>query len=273
MPIWLKGVGRSHSELARILSESNGGKETCFRYRRSHARHELGGADGELIYMETRTPCQVLEISAEGCSLQTEKPFRAGALAPVEVVLSTLGMVLHIGGVVQWVKKEHHMGIHFTHVDSGSKHQVEWLIACLLDRRNVESVKQSISSRRLNPSIGDVLAVELPDTRPAPSDVPETQQAKIAYDHLVHGGEGRLHSQEGGEWPAVLQFSTNRIRLTCALVDLSLEAAPFERPDRQAGKSMILSKWVLKSRVSASCSAVWPRPSTMLAPSVSSSSP
>src|ERR1035441_1862139 len=111
MPIWLKGMGRTNEDLARLLDESNGGEDSYFRYRRLHDRHPLNGAHGELIYMESRTPCQVLEISVGGCSVQTEKPFLPGALAPVEIVLPILEMVLQIGGATQWTKGERRIGI------------------------------------------------------------------------------------------------------------------------------------------------------------------
>ena len=222
MPIWLKGVGRSREELTRILRESNGGKDPYPCYRRSHDRHQLDNAHGELIYMESNTPCQVLEISVGGCSLLAEKPFRPGALAPVEIVLPILGMVLHIGGVTQWVRKERQVGVHFTHVNSDSKQQVECLIDGLIGRRTVESVKESIAFRQLNLLVGDVLAEQPFDIKPAYSALPGTQQMNLAYDRLVHRGEGRLHTRKEGEWPVVFQSPTSRVCCTGAIVDLSL---------------------------------------------------
>jgi hypothetical protein len=222
MLIWLKGVGRNHAELDRILNESRDEGATYFRYRRSRDRHELGDAHGELVYMKTRTPCQVLDLSEDGCAVRTEKPFRPGALAPVEIVLPILGMILHIAGVTQWVKKEHHMGVQFKHADSSSRHQMEALIACLLGQKTVESVKESIASRKLNLSTGDVLAVRPPDAEPATSDWPGMGAPKLAYNSSVHCGEGRLHAPREEEWQAVLVSPDARARFTGALIDLSL---------------------------------------------------
>ena len=221
MSIWLKGTGRTNEELSRILQQSNAANDPFPCYRRSNRRHQLSNAHGELIFMKSKLPCQVLDISAGGCSLRTEKPFRPGALASVEVFLPILGMVLHIGGETQWVKNDRHMGVQFTHVNSGSRYQVECLVDCLRGLRTVEFVKASVASRELALLIGEVLAVQPSDTSPANSHSAATQQAKLGYDPLVHCGEGRFCSLEDDEWLVVLQSPSNGVHFTGAIVDLS----------------------------------------------------
>jgi hypothetical protein len=234
--MWLKGAGRSNAELARLLIESNGGKDTILRHRRAHDRYPLTDAFGTLIYEESKIPCQVLEISVNGCSLLVEKPFRPGALAPVEIVLPILGMVLHIGGVTQWINKERHMGIHFNHVNSGSRHQLESLIACIRGQSSVESVKESIASREVNLALGDVLAVQALETWPETPDSPPKRPAECSYNHRVHAGGARLHVQKEGKWPVVLRSPEDRFNLSGFLVDLSLGGCTVQIERTFAGK-------------------------------------
>lgn len=259
MPIWLKGVGRSSKELSRILNECGGGNDSYYRYRRAHSRHTLTDAYGELVYIEcgveSRFPCQVLEISVGGCSLETEQPFRYGALAPIEVVLPILGMVLHIAGVTQWVKRDSLMGIHFRHANCDSQSQLRSLVDCLLGRRSVESVRESIGSRKLSPAFGDVLAVQSQGLRLASSSLPPLHQSRSVYDRSVHCGEGRLYPADDSDWPVVFHAMANRLCLTGSIVDLSLGGCtiratkpffgdinePIEVQFRIEGRSFLLS--------------------------------
>jgi hypothetical protein len=233
---WLGGTGRSPEDLARLVTESNSGKETPLRYRRSHHRHELANAHGELIYKESVTPCRVIEISAGGCSLETDRPFRPGALAPVEVVLPILGMVLHIGGVTQWMKGERKMGVFFNHVNARSKNQLEGLIACLIQQSSAEFVKTSVASPSLNPLTGDVLAVRPIAPKPVPLEFPEGQEDKGAYDASVHCGDARLRAENEGEWHVAFRSPDNRFRGSGALLDLSLAGCTVQTARMFAGE-------------------------------------
>ena len=216
--VWLKGTGRSKEELAQLIRES-ADNDARHRNHRRHDRHPLTDAHGDLIHQKSRIPCQVLEISLGGCSLQTEKPFHHGALAPVEVVLRILGMVLHIGGTTQWTREQRHIGVRFTHVSFNSEHQLASLIACLAGQKSPEWVKESVASPALNPAIGDVLAVQPPEAPEPPAEAPDEQPP---YDPLVHCGESRLCAEREGEWPIVLSSPDHRFSLTGAIVDQSL---------------------------------------------------
>jgi hypothetical protein len=217
--IWLKGVGRSPEELDRFVRESNNSKDARSRDHRKQQRYVLNNVHGMLIHGESKTPCQALEISQSGCSLQTKKTFRPGALAPVEVVLNLLGMVLHMSGVTQWMKRECQIGVHFNHECPRSEYQLAELISCLAGKRSVESVKEYVASRTPNPWFGDVLAVQIPEAEPEISDLPETP---LPYDRLVHCGKGRLRPRREGEWPVVIRPPDHRFNLEGSLLDLSL---------------------------------------------------
>jgi hypothetical protein len=171
--------------------------------------------------MQSRIPCRVLEISLGGCCLETEKPFRPGALASVELVLPICGMVLRIGGITQWTKKRR-IGTRFTHVNSRSIDQLKGLIACLRGVITAEHLKTSIASSILDPSTGHVLAAQPLDEKPAPPTLPEGQRVEGSYDRLVHCGEGRLRARREDEWLAAIRSPDRRHRHAGALIDLSL---------------------------------------------------
>ena len=236
MLVWLKGAGRSQEDLSRLLSESNENPnpDASQRYRRAHDRQELVDAYGTLVYKDTKIPCHVLELSVGGCSLLTEKPFRPGALAPVELILPILGMILQISGTTQWINKESHMGIQFNHVKPGSAHQIKSLITCRRGQSTPEFVRESIASPRINQTLGDVLAVPDPSATTITPSLPPLRPARGPYDRAIHCGAARLYAQEDDEWPVVFRILGDRFRLTGIIIDLSLEgctihtSAPFE---------------------------------------------
>lgn len=215
--------------MARLVEESNSGSNSGFRNRRSHERHKLTDARGQLLYRCERFPCQVVEISAGGCRLKMERLFRHGALAPVEVVLPLLGMVLHIGGVTQWTKKESQLGIRFTHVSDKSKYQVEALVACLAGKRTAESIKGSITSAKLNQNSGDVLIVQ-------PVVVKPECRVRPSYDKEVHCGEGLVRTPRPGEWQVVCRSPDNRFHLGGDIADLSVRGCTVQTDKEFAGE-------------------------------------
>jgi hypothetical protein len=131
-------------------------------------------------------------------------------------------MILHIGGMTQWMKGERQIGIRFHHVNARSKNQLEGLMACLLGLSTVQSLKESVASVYLNPSTGDVLAARPVDPTPAAPDFPERQREEWPYDSLVHCGQGRLHNQDDCDWPVIFRSPDNRFALSGGLIDLSL---------------------------------------------------
>jgi hypothetical protein len=232
MAIWLGGAGRSEAELARVLSESNGGKARN-QNRRAHERYPLDNARGQLVHRGSKTPCQVLEISLSGCSLETEKPFRHGALAPVELVLPIMDMLLHIGGVTQWMKKDTQIGLRFTHVSFRSKDQLGALIACILGQRTQQSVIEMMVSLKLNQSTGDVLIAKPPEKAP---EQPSLPPGPLPYNAQVHCGEGRILSPKEGEWKVLVQSPDGRYKSSGDFIDLSLGGCTIRSDKQFAGE-------------------------------------
>jgi hypothetical protein len=222
MAVWLKGVGRSHADLARLLSESHGNPDAEFRRRRANDRQGLNHAQGQLVFGNSKIPCLGVEMSVGGCSLLIENPFPPGALAAVEVMLNILGMALHIRGITQWLTKDRRMGIKFVHANDHSKYQVEALIACLRGQLEIEYVKDTVASAHCNLSYGDVLVVQDPKTVPASSMTVERRHTRWKYDPKVHCGAARLHIREEDIWRLEFQSTSSGQPQGGATIDLSL---------------------------------------------------
>jgi len=221
--IWLGGVGRSEADLARLVDEVNSGAVTQTQNRRSHERHMLNDAHGQLIYRGKKTPCQIVEISAGGCRVKVESQFCYGALADIEVVLPILGLVFHIGGVTQWTKKDTELGIRFTHVSLKSKLQVQALIDCLIGKRTTESIIGTITSVKLNQNTGDVLIVQ-----PMAKASLIVHTVRPPYDKLVHCGEGLVRTPKPGEWPVALRSPDGRSHAKGDIADLSMRGCTIQ---------------------------------------------
>jgi hypothetical protein len=223
------------AELLRALAESREARDRRLQKRRASERFPLSDAFGSLVYMGNKTPCQFLNLSETGCAVQTEKPFRPGSLAPVDVILPIFGMILRIGGVTQWTKQEKQIGIRFTHANNRSKTQLLGLISCLLDQSAIENVKRTLASPALNPVAGIVLTVQ----HEKPGGGGSTTVSKIAsgaFDPAVHNAERRIRSRTEGAWKAVLRSLNQRAPLAGPLCDLSLAGCTIQPDPPFAGE-------------------------------------
>jgi hypothetical protein len=223
MPIWLGGVGRSDADLARLVAESDGGRKRIGN-RRVHKRHDLEDARGELVYRGVRHACVVVNLSLSGCCLEVEKHFRHGALAQVQLVLPILDMVLHIGGVTQWLKRKNRMGMRFTHVSSKSKAQLGALVACVAGIKTPQEVIENFASVKLNQSTGDVLIAKpvVRTVEQGRAEAPKAAAGQLAYNPAIHQGEGRVVSLRRGAWRVSLRSPEGHSLGEGDFIDLSL---------------------------------------------------
>jgi hypothetical protein len=85
--------------------------------RRTHPRHEVDeDATLLLLSQNSRIPCRVTDISADGCRLRTASPFVAGVRIRVEVAFHIRGIAFRFSGVSTWTLDKHVVGIHFVDV-------------------------------------------------------------------------------------------------------------------------------------------------------------
>lgn len=97
--------------------------------RRQLTRHPCRlGAEA---YREgSRTPqhCNLIDISSEGCYIETNEPFPAGTL--LEIVVHAPSLKLRLQGRVQSMHRGFGMGVQFTLKNADERQQVKTLIEC-----------------------------------------------------------------------------------------------------------------------------------------------
>ncbi len=218
-------------DLNQLLREQRSKGEPPVVERREHPRYSLDEASGEFFHRGVRFPCVLIDVSMGGCCVRTPRPFMAGALAHVEVVLAVHGMFLRLVGTTQWIDEDRRIGIRFLHPSAKSKNQLAALISCLIDRVAAEAVREA-TGQRLAPVTTDQEGIAA--TGPREGGALSAEEIAAA-DRAVHGEERRVRSYLAGEWPAVLRVAAQRLHLPGALVDVSLNGCCFRAHKPFAG--------------------------------------
>jgi len=226
--------------------------DSRYRALRSDERFELKDAYGNLIHQGKVIPVQFIDISLGGCCTRTEKPFEAGSLADVEVVLLLFGMVLRIQGMTQWVRENCQMGVRFLHPSLRSRNQLAGLLTCLVDESAAEDIQKAVASAPFASPGAPVLATQVPAVakqlaanplRKAQKDRDEA--ARLAAQPPAErpkkpqgparSAEKAPADMEEGEHPGVLRFLNDGSHMACAITSLRLEGckirteAPFTK--------------------------------------------
>jgi hypothetical protein len=216
----------------QLLRENSAKVEVKGRDRREQPRIGLRKTAGEMFYLGTKTPCQLLDISLGGFCAYTDKPFSAGALAQVEVVVSIQGQVVHLYGMTEWSKHEHKIGVRFTHPSFKVRMQLEGLISTLLEQA------AAALSTEIDGSIGSMEeASESPNV--IPTDVAPMEPEEVfsaGFVALIHGCEKRAMSWEEGEWPVQIRYLNDRLRLSGSIMDLSVQGCSVRTDGPFAGE-------------------------------------
>jgi hypothetical protein len=196
-------------------------------------RFDLERAPGTLIHKGTSIPCEMLDVSLNGCGLQTLHPFTAGALESVKVVLAIQGMVLSIWGITQWTQGERTIGVRFIHPTGRTRNQLAGLLTCLLDTSAVEVVMKAVAAAAEEAG-SPIIALEHPlpvepETEPepeiaetleeeefqqAPPPPPPPQRPQLKSEHKVL-------TMEVGDSPAVLHLVAEESILGGNVLDVS----------------------------------------------------
>lgn len=200
--------------------------------------------------------------------------FAAGALAPVEIVLPMLGMIVRICGVTQWADQNHLVGVRFIHPSARMKNDLAGLLIGLVDKAAAELVKETVAASPVARSNGLVFstciaatprrsevqspASEAPATLEKDKDGREEQEWRALREppagalppeapaHVPEppaharearplGPERRVQNAGNDNWNAVLEFLADGARLRGVLVDLSLVACIFRTPSPFSG--------------------------------------
>jgi hypothetical protein len=193
-------------------------------------RFDLNCAPGSLIHKGTSIPCEMLDVSLSGCRLRTLKPFTAGALESVKVVLSIQEMVLSIWGITQWTTWDRLIGIRFIHPTGRTRNQLAALLTCLVDKSAADVVKKAVAAAA-GQAGSPIIALEHPlpvDPEPAVAEAAEEEEFQAppptpppAPKRPKLHSEHKVLSLEVGESPAVLHLVADGATLAGNVLDVS----------------------------------------------------
>jgi hypothetical protein len=82
-----------------------------------------------LVSHDFQLPCQVIDLSMEGCRVRTMKPYLAGVKARVEVVFKIHGIAFRFSGVTQWTDGDHLVGIQFSYLTARRKDELSEVLS------------------------------------------------------------------------------------------------------------------------------------------------
>jgi len=216
--------------IASSESGAAGGRNARGRDRRVDERFDLNCAPGSLIHKGTSIPCEMLDVSLSGCRLRTLKPFTAGALESVKVVLSIQEMVLSIWGITQWTTWDRLIGIRFIHPTGRTRNQLAALLTCLVDKSAADVVKKAVAAAA-GQAGSPIIALEHPlpvDPEPAVAEAAEEEEFQAppptpppAPKRPKLHSEHKVLSLEVGESPAVLHLVADGATLAGNVLDVS----------------------------------------------------
>jgi hypothetical protein len=186
------------------------------RERRVFERHTLTGtgAVAKLNYQGTSFPCRLLDISMGGCRVETESPFRDGAIANVEVDMSVFGLNLRICGVTQWSTSTRQVGIRFIHPGVRTKNQVANIISCVIDETAREAVREALEAESIQTDEIQQTVHTEPDLAPV--------SASMAAVLAVHGDHSRVTSPGPEDWPVSMRDMQAERQSLGSITELSM---------------------------------------------------
>ena len=219
--------------LASSGSGAGDSRAVSRRDKRVDERFDLERAPGTLIHKGTSIPCEMLDVSLNGCGLRTLQPFMAGALESVKVVLAIHGMVLSMWGITQWTQGERMIGVRFIHPTGRTRNQLAGLLTCLLDTSAVEVVMKAVAAAA-GEAGSPIIALEHPlpvepepepepeiaetveeeEFQQAPPPPPPPQRPQLKSEHKVL-------TMEVGDSPAVLHLVAEESILGGNVMDVS----------------------------------------------------
>lgn len=103
--------------------------------RRAKPRLRCKGIAELIVFpLVKKMPGTLLDLSVNGCCIDTEAPLPPIENPAVEVVLTVSGFKLRLAGVVRNVRRDHRAGIEFIDVTKRKADQIQELVKDLLAR-------------------------------------------------------------------------------------------------------------------------------------------
>ncbi len=217
-------TGLANSERSRAEGRDAGGRD-----RRVDERFDMERAPGVLLHRGESLPCEMLDVSLSGCRLRTLRPFTAGALESVKVVMTIQGMVLSIWGITQWTSWDRVVGVRFIHPTGRTRNQLAGLLTCLLDESAAEVVKRAVAAASREAG-SPIIALEHPlavEPEPEVAEVAEEEEFQLPPPPPPPKKRPELRSEhrvlrlEEGDSPAVLYLVAEGVTLGGSVLDVS----------------------------------------------------
>lgn len=96
------------------------------RERRAHPRLSVDAAASlYLVDLGVRLQGKILNLSANGCHIQTERRFSTGIYRRVEIEFCLRGFPFRLAGVTQGIYGKHDVGVRFVSLSSRKQDQLE----------------------------------------------------------------------------------------------------------------------------------------------------
>jgi hypothetical protein len=200
--------------LNQLLRQQVRSPEKVGRERRVFERHLLTEAVAKVNYKGTSFSGRVLDISMGGCRIETESPFRDGAIANVEVDMSVFGLNLRICGVTQWSASTRQIGIRFIHPGVKTKNQVANIISCVIDDSAREAVREALEAEASQ----QAMIQEFVQPEPVLAPVSSSMAAVLA----VHGQHSRVTSPGQEDWPVTVRDMQAERQSLGSITELSM---------------------------------------------------
>lgn len=184
------------------VSPPNAARAKSKSERRAFERFDLDNIDGVIRHKGRSIPCEVVDISLEGCCARIQSPFREGALEYVELHMRLFNQSLEIGGITQWIRKGQLVGIRFIHPNYRSRNEMAALLTCLADREASQEIQAVIAEARAH---GDALSVGKAQNQ-KPAEAMKPHPKKVLHQEVSQQQSSNRHEVLSDDDAALLHF-------------------------------------------------------------------
>jgi hypothetical protein len=126
------------------VQESVEGTADVQPYRRAHPRFAVDG-DASLLVVKhgSSVACRVVDLSMEGCRVQTRERFLAGIQMRVEVSFKVRGLAFRFCGVTRWTDGQSVVGIRFADMTCRRKEELAEILGEVEEETAAKAAKEA----------------------------------------------------------------------------------------------------------------------------------
>jgi len=182
------------------VDESVEGTAEVQPYRRAHPRFAVDG-DASLLVLKhgSSVACRVVDLSLEGCRVQTGEHFLAGIQVRVEVSFKVHGLAFRFSGVTRWTDGRSLVGIRFVDMTSRRKEELTEILGEVEEECVAKAAQEA--AEELAAAESARLLAEEQEAEAEPVEAAESAPAGEASGPPAAGERGES-SEGGGGWAA-----------------------------------------------------------------------